>query len=245
MNLVIDIGNTLVKAALFQEGEIKAQKTSANLDMVESMIGEVQGSLNAAIISAVRDIPQELAFLKNRDLFYLEASYATPTPVKNLYASPETLGMDRLAASIGGHHFFPGKQLLVISAGTCLTYDRVTEAGEYLGGAISPGMQMRFKALNTFTGRLPLVKAESQNVSLVGETTQKSILSGVINGMVAEIDGTIDQYKKQHKDIQIIFSGGDIFFFDKMLKNRIFAIENIVLHGLNQILEYNAQHHSN
>ncbi len=245
MNLVIDIGNTLVKTATFSNGKIGQQKTSANLDVIESMARELQDSLEAVIISTVRDIPPELDFLKSRDLFYLEASPATPTPVKNLYASPETLGMDRLAAGVGGQHFFPGKEVLVISAGTCLTYDRVTAKGEYLGGAISPGMQMRFNALNTYTNRLPLVKTESQDVPLVGETTQKSILSGVINGMVAEIDGIIDQYQKQHKNIHIIFSGGDIFFFDKMLKNRIFAIENIVLHGLNKILEYNAQHHSN
>jgi type III pantothenate kinase len=133
---------------------------------------------------------------------------------------------------------FPDNNVLIIQTGTCITYEFVSGEGEYSGGSISPGIDMRLKSMNTFTAKLPLVKKQEIDY-LIGKTTKESILSGVINGCIAEIDGIIDQYRKKFSELKVVAGGGDIFFFDKKLKNRIFATENLVLKGLNEILKFN------
>jgi type III pantothenate kinase len=145
---------------------------------------------------------------------------------------------DRLAAAIAGATLYPGSNVLVIQAGTCITYEFINAQGEYIGGAISPGIQMRYKAMNTFTGKLPLIEHKKFD-GLIGQTTEESILSGVNNGILAEVDGIINAYKSQYPDLTIILSGGDADFFVKQLKNSIFAVPNIVLKGLNIILDFN------
>jgi type III pantothenate kinase len=141
---------------------------------------------------------------------------------------------------VGGQSFFPGRNVLVISTGTCITYDFINNRKEYLGGAISPGMEMRFRALHTFTGRLPLISVKDTH-ELIGNNTAKAILSGVVNGMIGEIEHVAGQYLHLYPDLKVILSGGDLNYFDKRLKISIFAFPNIVLHGLYQILEFNVK----
>ncbi|MFH1937467.1 MAG: type III pantothenate kinase, partial [Bacteroidota bacterium] len=152
-----------------------------------------------------------------------------------------TLGRDRLACAVAASRLFQGVPSLVINAGTCITYDLVTAQNEYLGGAIAPGLQMRLRAMHTFTRKLPLLELQEPG-NLTGLDTRESMLSGAVYGVVAEVTGIIEQYRKSYPDLQVILSGGDMEYLDKLLKIRIFALSNIVMVGLKHILEYNLQH---
>jgi type III pantothenate kinase len=238
LNLVIDSGNTQAKAALIEQDEIITSARSGNndwsfvFDMLNknnptfAIISDVSGTTSAL----VRDLKE------NMDVIYMTGE--TPVPLKLNYSTPETLGPDRIAAAVYGKKMFPDNNVLIIQTGTCITYEFVSGEGEYSGGSISPGIDMRLKSMNTFTAKLPLVKKQEIDY-LIGKTTKESILSGVINGCIAEIDGIIDQYRKKFSELKVVAGGGDIFFFDKKLKNRIFATENLVLKGLNEILKFN------
>jgi type III pantothenate kinase len=163
---------------------------------------------------------------------------ALPVPIVNLYATPATLGVDRLAGICGARQLFPFENCLVIDAGTCITYDFLDRDGKYHGGAISPGLQMRFKAVNTFTARLPLVSAIPEP-PLIGNSTESCIQSGIIHGVISELDGIISQYQAKFPDLRVILCGGDTRFFENKLKASIFASPELVLVGLNSILIYN------
>jgi len=238
MNLVIDSGNTLAKAALFQDDEIIASAWSSidNWSFVFELMGEKKPDF--VIISDVSKTAQPLIKELEKFVKVINMTGFTPNPLNVVYSTPETLGTDRIAAAVYGNKIFPESYVLVIQAGTCITYEFLTPSKEYLGGAISPGIDMRFKAMHTFTAKLPLVKKKEIDY-LTGNSTKDSILSGVINGCIAEIDGIIDKYREKYPDLNIIAGGGDIIFFDKKLKNRIFATENLVLRGLNEILNFN------
>ncbi|MFW5758363.1 MAG: type III pantothenate kinase [Bacteroidota bacterium] len=239
MNLVIDAGNTSVKFAVFdRDGKILLKRTEqhANTSALFSVIK--QYSIDYCIISDVGGILTQDLKKSLQHLDLLEMGAFTPVPVKIHYKSQETLGTDRIAAAVYGYKHFPGIPVLVIQAGTCITYEYISEEGVYHGGAISPGIDLRLKSLNTFTAYLPLIKKQQIDY-LTGTTTEESILSGVINGCIAETDGMIEQYSKKYGSVKTIIGGGDAFFFDKKLKNRIFAVENLVLQGLNHILNYN------
>ncbi len=239
MNLVVDAGNTSVKYAVFdREGNILFKKTEqfASPSTLLNIID--QYSVQYSIISDVTGtLAQEF---KNplQHLHLLQMDAYTRVPVKIHYKSQKTLGTDRIAAAVCGYKFFPGMPVLVIQAGTCITYEYVSKEAVYFGGAISPGIDLRLKSLNTFTAHLPLIKKKPIDF-ITGTTTEESILSGVINGCIAETDGMIEQYSAKYGSVKTIIGGGDAFFFDKKLKNRIFAVENLVLHGLNHILNYN------
>ena len=239
MNLVIDIGNTRVKAALFKESHLFELKI---YDSVSSLLSDLHFIRKAqyAIIGSVVD---EL------ELFYSALSAIIPTlvfntqtkiPLHNLYHSAATLGSDRLSASIGGYCLYPNSNVLVIDAGTCIKYNFTNSQNQYLGGGISPGIQMKFKALEHFTSRLPLVELQ-ESIVLIGNNTQNSILSGVLNGSAAEIDGIINDYKAIFQNIICVLTGGDSEFLAKRLKNSIFTHQNLVLKGLNDILNYNLE----
>lgn len=239
MNLVIDIGNTLSKIAVIQQDMVvyfdkTSQLTKKDIDKVCNDAPP----FDAVIVSSVKQFDNEVIESIPSLNHYLELSADTPIPVINKYATPGTLGKDRLAAAVGVNYLFPGTNLLVIDAGTCITYDFVNEHNEYLGGGISPGIEMRYKALHTFTGNLPLVEHTTIN-ELVGGDTIHSILSGVQNGVVAEIDGIIAKYQEKFGNVKVILTGGNAEYFDKQLKNNIFAFPNLVLIGLNRILEFN------
>jgi type III pantothenate kinase len=238
MRLVIDSGNTLVKIALFDRDTI-IYKTEQDLNAsirLDSIFKK--HTIDSAIISDVSNGTKQLADQLPNGLPVVFMSGQTPTPLNIKYMSTDSLGSDRLAAAVFASDFFPGNNVLVIQTGTCITYDLVSETDEYLGGAISPGLEMKLKALNTFTAKIPLVKKKEISF-ITGNNTENSILSGIVNGSIAEIDGMIDRYTENYPGLKVIIGGGDIFFFDKKLKNRIFAIENLVLKGLNLILEYN------
>ena len=238
--LVIDLGNTNKKLALFSKGRLNAITIlpEFNLKAIHRYVKEHPG-ITHCILSSVIGYPQSIKNYLQKKFFFIELDEHTPMPLANLYKSPGTLGKDRLAAAVAAHQMFSKKAVLVINAGSCITYDFVNKRGEYLGGSISPGIQMRFRALNTFTGKLPLISGKNR-ANLTGTTTRESILSGVINGALAEVEGITGQYLREHRKLKVILSGGDLKYFDKRLKIKTFAVPNIVIEGLFKILELNA-----
>ncbi len=239
MNLVLDIGNTRIKAALFERDVLKETGVFDSVNSFHaSALFEKQAVAHCIIGSVVNEVESFIMSLQKK-CPVLVFSSDTPTPLKNLYRSAHTLGSDRLAAAVGGNTLFPNEHVLVIDAGTCIKYNFVNSNNEYIGGAIAPGLEMRLKALHTFTSRLPLLKVDEDYNTLVGTNSVESILSGAQGGAVAEMEGCIALYRQQYPDIKVVITGGDVNFFEKRLKNSIFADEYLILKGLNIILEYN------
>lgn len=240
MNLILDVGNSFVKLAVFQQDEM-LQKWIVEKGELQIKIEEILSEnpkIDKMIFSSVADASFALPKNQRKSVQVLVLGPETPLPFRNCYATPTTLGNDRKALIAGAAKRFKGENVLVIDAGTCLTFDFKNEQEEYLGGAISPGLNMRFKAVHTFTANLPLVEI-NEIPQLTGNTTENCIASGVYNGMLKEIDGIIESYKSEYQDVQIIFTGGDAHFLSMRLKNSIFANSNILLEGLNYILEFN------
>lgn len=205
------------------------------------MLKDEHPQMTQAILSSVKPVDDEiLQFLSGNFDLFIELDHQTKLPIKNLYETPETLGKDRLAAAVGANELFPDQNLLIIDAGTAITYDLVSEKNEFIGGNISPGLQMRFKALNHFTGKLPLV-SYSEEFQTIGRNTTDAIRAGVQNGILYEVAQTIELFNKNYQNLQIVMTGGDSIFFDKKLNYTIFVHFNITLIGLNRILEYNAK----
>ena len=239
MNLVLDIGNTRIKAALFERDVLKETGVFDSVNSFHaSALFEKQAVAHCIIGSVVNEMESFIMSLQKK-CPVLVFSSDTPTPLKNLYRSAHTLGSDRLAAAVGGNTLFPNEHVLVIDAGTCIKYNFVNSNNEYIGGAIAPGLEMRLKALHTFTSRLPLLKVDEDYNTLVGTNSVESILSGAQGGAVAEMEGCIALYRQQYPDIKVVITGGDVNFFEKRLKNSIFADQNLILKGLNEILDYN------
>lgn len=205
------------------------------------MLKEEHTQLSQAILSSVKPVDGDiLQFLSENFDFFIELDHQTELPIGNLYETPETLGKDRLAAAVGANELFPDQNLLIIDAGTAITYDLVSEKNQFVGGNISPGLQMRFKALNHFTGKLPLI-SYSDDFQTIGKNTTDAIRAGVQNGILFEIDQTIDLFNRNYQNLQIVMTGGDSIFFDKKLNYSIFVHFNLTLIGLNRILEHNAK----
>ncbi len=240
MNLVIDIGNTLVKMAVFQESKLVRKKITLKQDFFKNLeeLDRNYPDIEDVLISSVSKTPAKWLQKLQEDYKILVLTPELPQVFSNEYATPNTLGNDRIALASAASKLYPGQNVLVIDAGTCVTFDFINSENQYLGGAISPGLSMRFKAMNTFTENLPLLEPE-EVVDLIGNSTVKSMQSGVINGITAEIDGVISMYSSQYKDLTIILTGGDSQFLCKRLKNSIFANSNFLLEGLNYILEFN------
>ncbi len=205
------------------------------------MLKDEHPQLNKVILSSVKPFNEELNdFLtKNFDQF-LELDHQTDLPIENLYETPETLGKDRIAAAAGANELFPDQNILVIDAGTAITYDLVSEKNQFIGGNISPGLEMRYKALNQFTGKLPLV-SYSDEYEKIGRNTTEAIRAGVQNGILAEMSDSIDLFNRNYQNLQIIMTGGDSNFFAGKLNYSIFVHFNLTLIGLNRILEHNAK----
>lgn len=237
-NLVIDIGNTNAKVALFRDREIISLHKGPEVDetIIRDWVARYQPV--AAIISTVRK-PDGMEWLASAGFPVLFAGTNLKLPVRLCYKTPETLGSDRLAAAIAATDKFPGQTTLVINAGSCITTDLVLEGKKYLGGTIAPGLHMRLHAMHYFTGKLPLLNQVDPEIPLIGDSTESSMMSGVINGMAAELEGLITRLEKEIGFFNVILSGGDGKIFAKKLKNRIFAVDNIVLHGLNLMLKHN------
>jgi len=243
--LILDFGNTLQKTAVFINGELESilsYKGISGKD-VEKII-EDHGHFGACILSSVIPVDERIMGTLAELPGFMELDHPTPLPVENLYHTPETLGKDRLAGVIGANARYPGRNILVIDAGTAITFDFINSEKEYLGGAISPGIDLRFKALNEFTGRLPLIGRKIPK-DLIGQSTEESILSGVMNGILAETDNIIHSYRLKYPDLLVIVTGGDGPYFVNKLKSNIFALPNLVLEGLNVILDWNVHGEKN
>ncbi|MDT0620038.1 type III pantothenate kinase [Croceitalea vernalis] len=240
MNLVVDIGNTRVKYAVFDKKKLVIDQHSDSglfLTMVRDLF-EVYPKITHAIISSVGGHPKKEYEVLSLFCKVHLLSHESKIPFKNSYINPQTLGIDRIALATRAFYENPKGNTLVIDMGTCITYEMMNDYGEYLGGAISPGMNMRFKAMNDQTAQLPLLKVEPI-LDFIGNSTEKSMQSGVVNGICQELDGVINQYKDRFKFLTVILTGGDAQFFAKRLKNSIFANSKFLLEGLNYLLEYN------
>ncbi len=240
MNLIVDVGNSQVKVALYEHGEFVAECSAATIseDLVtyllagrtpsQAIVSSTRGDLSAVVALLYRICPRVLSF-----------DYKTPVPIANIYQTPETLGSDRLAAAVGAITQYPDRNVLIVDFGTALTVDLVTADKTFCGGCISPGLNMRFRALHDYTARLPLCGPNEED-ALLGDTTKSAIQCGVMHSMIFEIEGYIARLQEKIDDLLIIFTGGDAKFFAKRIKNTIFADCNLVLCGLDRILEYNA-----
>ncbi|MBT4478727.1 MAG: type III pantothenate kinase [Flavobacteriales bacterium] len=233
MNLIIDIGNTLVKYAVFNNDQlVEILKTSEiETGKVNTLIKEFD--IKNVIISSVR---KEMNW--NLDVEVIHLSHKTSLPINLNYKTPETLGKDRIANIVAVSEEYPNKNVVVIDAGTCITYDFINKNKEYLGGRISPGLEMRYKSLNEFTELLPKLSVSGKS-KFIGDDTDSSIFSGVEQGVLSEVDSLISVFRKENEDLIVVVTGGDTFFFENALKNSIFADQNLVLKGLNIILKYN------
>ena len=239
MFLSIDIGNTWQKIAIY-DGDSQQidyfQSQQLTIEKIQPFLEKYD--IKAAIYSSVGQENRFVIDWLSTQVKTLTFSKSLKLPIDICYGTPDTLGTDRIASAIGGHFLFPKRPVLVIQAGTCLVTDFVNREGKYLGGSISPGLQMRLEALHHFTARLPIEKPQTP-VPLIGTTTRESILSGVIYGLTFEIDGFIQQYGAQYPDLSVILTGGDAPMLSKLIKNSIFAAQNLVLLGLHKTLLFN------
>ncbi len=240
MNLIIDRGNTHCKIACFDHSDRMVYNCA-----FETLTPEILKDLiqtykpENGILANVKDVDPLLIELLEAELkTFLNLGPDTLLPIRNGYATPETLGFDRLAAAIGAWSIQPGKPLLVIDLGTAVTYDFVSEDGLYTGGNIAPGLRTRLKSLNDHTSNLPLVEP-AKNFDLLGNSTETAIRSGVMQGILFEINGYFDALKRQHPGLFAFLTGGDLIYFDGKLKNGIFVDPNLVSKGLNRILRHN------
>lgn len=239
--LCIDWGNTRVKAAIFEAEQLLHEVNYSEeeaLTALHNLINEHQPT--HSILCSVTHHPPELKAILQDNTKLVVLNSQTDLPIMNAYFSPESLGPDRLALAVAIAGMYPGKNNLVISAGTAITYNFVHQNRAFRGGSIAPGMDMRFKALHEFTDKLPLVSEQGEQL-LLGYDTETSIRSGVIFGLCAEIDGMINFYKEQYSEINVVLTGGNASVFASKLKNRIFADSQLLLKGLNSILLYNVR----
>ena len=238
-NLAIDIGNTKIKLGFFENSELIFKKefnATSFLAGFQALLSEFK--VTDILICASGKSEKIVTFLEEKSLSFKILEHNTPTPFDNHYETPETLGLDRIALTTAAVKVFPGENALVIDAGTCVTYDFKTEDEVYLGGAISPGLNMRFNALHDYTSKLPLLKPVAEP-DYLGQNTTKAIQSGVINGIIAEINAAKQWYQDHYGDVKIILTGGDMQFLSRTLKNGIFANSNFLLEGLNYLMLFN------
>lgn len=236
MNLVIDNGNTRIKVAIFSGSKLHEKFMFTSNPELKSFLKNK--TFDHCIVSSVSQSSDEVLSWISTSGKKLSLTANLPVPIKILYATPQSLGVDRIAAVCGAVELFPNQNCIVIDAGTCINYEFVDAQANYHGGAISPGIQMRFDALHKFTARLPLIK-EIEKTDLVGNSTESCMKSGVSNGVLAEVSGIIEQYSQKFPNLGVILCGGDASFFETNLKHTIFAAPNLVLLGLNSILQHN------
>jgi type III pantothenate kinase len=241
LNLIIEQGNTAVKVAVYEQKEMLISAVYEKFGMSELLPFFEQYPLENGILSSVATPAGEwVEALKTRLKYFLVLDSRVKLPLEVRYQTPETLGSDRIAAAAGANFLQPGRDVLVIDAGTAITYELVEASGAYLGGNISPGMTARFRALHQFTEKLPLVGIQ-ERIPWMGTTTETAIQAGVVNGIVYEMDGYICEARKKYPDVFVFLTGGHSFYFERRLKNSTFAAINLVLVGLNRILEYNVE----
>jgi type III pantothenate kinase len=261
MNLIIDIGNTRTKLALFEKNNL-IEKANVDVLTLDALSDMMKGRNIEGVIMCVSGQNTEgVEVWLQENYFFIKLSHETPLPIENGYDTPQTLGKDRLASAVAAHFLFPKKNCLIIDGGTALTFNLLTEKGAFVGGNITAGLKMRFKALHHFTAKLPLLEqnmersdipntfgTEEPNYSgiggtendLIGKNTNDAILKGVQLGILSEIEGFIHRFSKKQHNIQVILTGGDGLFLKNNLQLDNTTHEpNLVLVGLNQILNYN------
>ncbi|MES2002961.1 MAG: type III pantothenate kinase [Bacteroidota bacterium] len=236
--LCFDFGNTRLKCAVFNDRDFVAERVLENADnnSIQRLIDEYKP--HKSILSSVINHPPEMEILLAKHTLFHKLGHTSKLPLTTPVGKPETIGADRLAICAAAVDLFPNGHNLAIGLGTCITYNYINNKHEFLGGSISPGMNMRFRAMHEQTALLPLIKAEA-NFPLVGFDTKTNILSGVILGMSKEIDGIIDAYALKYSNFNVLLTGGDMGFFVPHLKNKIFADPNLIYKGLYAISEYN------
>lgn len=239
VNLIIDIGNSVAKVAAFEEGELRdlVYLSNATLSGLNDFLAKYpfERGIIASVVHLTDEVEEVLRGIPFR-MITLDAS--VKLPVVNGYDTPHTLGYDRIAAAVGAWNIQPQRNLLVIDVGTCITYEFISSDGRYAGGNISPGISMRFKAMNVCTSKLPLLGPDGE-VKLIGSDTETAMRSGVLKGIEFEMTGYITSLKEKYPDLLVFLTGGNSFSFDSQIKNIIFADRYLVLKGLNAILEYN------
>lgn len=240
MNLIIDAGNTALKLAVFDKENIVFDENVPSGFLAEKInsIFQLYPKISWAIVSSVSDIDDKLIEMLTTLCKVHVLSHKSKIPFKNLYATSKTLGVDRIALASSAFYYNSNGNSLIIDAGTCITYDIINKYGKYLGGAISPGISMRYKAMHKQTSKLPLLQKKGP-LDFIGDSTEASMHSGVVNGTCIEIDGIIEQYSSRFSDLTVILTGGDAQFLSNRLKNTIFADSKFLLCGLNHLLEYN------
>ena len=240
MNLIIDVGNTYTKLAIFENNKLIVKKSIVTLNcLIEIKRLKIEfKKAELAIVSSVGKLDDITLEYLTKEFELQILSHKSKLPFKNLYSTPNTLGIDRIALVCASVEQFPESNVLIIDAGTCITFDFVNKKNEYLGGAISPGVRMRYIAMHNQTANLPLLETEVPKY-FIGDNTANSMHSGVINGVLNEIDGCVSLYTDEYQDLTVILTGGDAKMLSKQLKSSIFANSNFLLEGLNFILNYN------
>lgn len=241
-NLIVDIGNTNTKLAIFDQQHtilfndiVLPSQLAPTLSFLNSKF-----SISRSIVSNVAgSIPTELNDFLKLIPFHMELNASTSLPIMNAFQTPETLGVDRIAAVVAASQLYPQANNLVICAGTCITYNYITKSNTFRGGAITPGIQMRLDAMHHFTSRLPSVQIGYVG-SIMGYDTQSCMQSGAVLGAVYEIDTFINEYRAQFNDFNVLLTGGDALLLESRIKNKIFADTELVIKGLQIILNYNA-----
>ena len=236
--LCLDFGNTRLKAAIFDDEELKEIVFLQNdsPETIQNLIRTFQPQ-RSILSSVINDNTESLQILSKATSFH-QLNHLSRLPFTTPVAKPETIGADRLALSAAAVHYFPGRNNLVIGLGSCITYNFINKFHEFIGGSISPGMEMRLKSLNHYTAKLPLVKVD-WNVPLIGYDTNSNILSGVVLGMAKEIDGIIDEYDEKFNNFNVLLTGGDMVHLGSHLKKKIFADPELIFKGLYAISKVN------
>jgi type III pantothenate kinase len=240
MNIVLDFGNTCCKVGVFDRDKLIHVNVLENctIKYLDNIFKTYD--IKYGIVSSVIKIKQNIIdFLDKKLNFFLQLNAYISLPISIKYTTLETLGNDRIAAAVGANNLFCNRNILIVDIGTCIKYDFVDKTNCYLGGAISPGILMRFKAMNLYTNKLPLIESVDFNTNLIGNSTINSMMSGVINGIKAEIDNIISYYKKQYPKLKVLLTGGDALKISTLLKNKVEVYNYLILIGLNVILTFN------
>ena len=239
MILTIDVGNTRIKGAVFEKDTFLEQflfEPNALQNAIENILIKYPSTSHLVVASVGKNEKEAFSFFADRLSVHF-VTHEDVFPFLNAYATPTTLGIDRMVLAAGATLRFPNQNRLVIDAGTCVTYDFISQDDVYLGGAISPGLRLRYESLHNYTAKLPLLESECPDY-FIGNSTANSIHSGVVNGLAHEIDGFIEEYRIRYSNFIIILTGGDAEFLAKRLKNTIFANSNFLLESLNQTFQY-------
>ena len=242
INLVIDVGNSFTKAGLFINGKlhnVRSFEENEYQSKIDQMLDKYH--INQVIVSRTGKLDKHWYERLQNNVDVLEFDQTTNVPFENFYKTPQTLGLDRIALISAAAELYPDKDVLIIDAGTCITYDFINSKKQYYGGMISPGWKMRFEAMHEKTDKLPLLQSP-ENLTIPGVSTASAMYAGVVKGLLFEIDGFIDTYKAAHSDIIPILTGGDGYRLSTQLKNDIFVNSNFLMLGLNTILEHNLLH---